>query len=148
MAIEKCLKIKKTIRICILLMLLLRDLAKKSYWGGRLSTVDLLVTTNLDQRVFILKISFSFFTKQAVLMKGGCKAPWEEAWSRIHNTGRNKLACLSLTSLPILVLLNTLAYSTHLKVTKKEVLWIQPLTLYSKLIHTFKKHSLYRKSPF
>jgi hypothetical protein len=37
----------------------------KSYRGGRLNTVDLLVLTSLDQLGFILKILFSFFTKQA-----------------------------------------------------------------------------------
>ncbi len=41
----------------------------KSYWGGRLSTVDLLVLTSLDQLIFIYKISFSFFIKQATLMR-------------------------------------------------------------------------------
>ncbi len=41
----------------------------KSYWGGRLSTDDLLVLTSLDQLVFILKILFSFFTKQATCMR-------------------------------------------------------------------------------
>jgi hypothetical protein len=40
----------------------------KSYCGMRLSTVDLLVLTRLDQLVFKLKILFSFFTKQAALM--------------------------------------------------------------------------------
>jgi hypothetical protein len=35
---------------------------------GRLSTVDLLVLTSLDKLVFELKI-FSFFTKQATLMR-------------------------------------------------------------------------------
>jgi len=41
----------------------------KSYWGGRLSAVDLLVLTSLDQLIFILKILFSFLTKQATLMR-------------------------------------------------------------------------------
>ncbi len=41
----------------------------RSYWVGRLSTVDLLVLTYLDQLVFILKTSFSFFTKQASLRR-------------------------------------------------------------------------------
>jgi len=41
----------------------------KSYWGGRLSTVDLLVLSSLDQLSFILKILFSSFTKQATLMR-------------------------------------------------------------------------------
>jgi hypothetical protein len=36
----------------------------KSYWWGRLSTVDL---TSLDQLVFILKILFSFFYKTSYL---------------------------------------------------------------------------------
>ncbi len=41
----------------------------KSYIGGRLSTIDLLVLTSLDQLGFILKILFSFLTKQATLMR-------------------------------------------------------------------------------
>jgi len=41
----------------------------KSYWRERLSTVDLLVLTSLDLLVFKLKIIFSFFTKQATLMR-------------------------------------------------------------------------------
>ncbi len=36
---------------------------------GRLGTVELLVLTNLDQLVFKLKIVFSYFTKQATLMR-------------------------------------------------------------------------------
>ena len=36
----------------------------KSYWGGKLSTVDLLVLTSLDQLIFKLKILFSFHTKK------------------------------------------------------------------------------------
>jgi hypothetical protein len=41
----------------------------KSYWGERLSTLYLLVLTSLYQLVLILKILFSFFTKQATLMR-------------------------------------------------------------------------------
>jgi hypothetical protein len=36
---------------------------------GRISTVDLLVLTSLDQVLFILKLYFSFFTKQPILMR-------------------------------------------------------------------------------
>jgi len=43
--------------------------AGKSYWRGRLSTVDLLVLTSLDQLLFILKILLNSFTKQAILMR-------------------------------------------------------------------------------
>ncbi len=43
--------------------------AEKSYWRGRLSTLDLLVLTSLDQIVYILEILFSFFIKQATLMR-------------------------------------------------------------------------------
>jgi len=43
--------------------------AGKSYRGGRLSTVDLLVLTRLDQLIFILKILFTSVTKQATLMR-------------------------------------------------------------------------------
>ncbi len=41
----------------------------KSHWGGRLSTVDLLVLTILDQLIFKLKVFFSFLTKQATLRR-------------------------------------------------------------------------------
>jgi hypothetical protein len=41
----------------------------KSNWRGRFSTVDLLVLTSLDQSLFILKILFTFFTKQATLIR-------------------------------------------------------------------------------
>jgi hypothetical protein len=40
----------------------------KSYWRGRLGTVDLLVLTRLDE-LFILKILFTVFTKQPTLMR-------------------------------------------------------------------------------
>jgi hypothetical protein len=47
-----------------------REKPVKSYWGGRLSTFDLLVLTSLDQLIFKLKILFFlFFTKQATLMR-------------------------------------------------------------------------------
>jgi hypothetical protein len=36
---------------------------------GRISTVDLLVLTSLDQLVFIMKILFTFVTKQVVFMR-------------------------------------------------------------------------------
>ncbi len=39
------------------------------YKRGRLSTVDLLVLTCLYHRLFILKILFTFLTKQAFLMR-------------------------------------------------------------------------------
>ncbi len=43
--------------------------ARRSYWRGRLSTVDLLVLTSLDQLLFTLKILFTFLTKQATIMR-------------------------------------------------------------------------------
>jgi hypothetical protein len=43
--------------------------AGKSYRRGRLSTVDLPVPTSLDQLLLILKILFTYFTKQATLMR-------------------------------------------------------------------------------
>ncbi len=43
--------------------------AGKSYWRGRLSTVDLIVLTSLDQLLFKLKILWTFFTKQANIMR-------------------------------------------------------------------------------
>ncbi len=39
----------------------------KPYWKVRLSTIDLLVETTLDQLIFIFIISITFFTKQANL---------------------------------------------------------------------------------
>jgi hypothetical protein len=41
----------------------------KSYWTGRLSTVDLLVLTSLEQLLFKSKILFTFLTKQATVMR-------------------------------------------------------------------------------
>ncbi len=41
--------------------------AGKSYWRGRLSTVDLLVPTSLDQLLFISKILFTFFLKKKTI---------------------------------------------------------------------------------
>jgi hypothetical protein len=43
--------------------------AGKSYCRGRLSTVDLLVLTNVDQQSFVLKMSFTFFYKTSYLNK-------------------------------------------------------------------------------
>ncbi len=40
----------------------------KSYWRGRLSTIDLLVLSGLDQLLFMLKILFTFFPKLLTLM--------------------------------------------------------------------------------
>jgi hypothetical protein len=42
---------------------------RESLLKGRLSAVELLVLTSLDQLLFILKILFTFFTKQATLMR-------------------------------------------------------------------------------
>jgi hypothetical protein len=41
----------------------------KSYWRGRLSTVDLLLLTSLAQLLFVLKILFTFFKKQGTLKR-------------------------------------------------------------------------------
>ncbi len=43
--------------------------SEKSYSRERLSTVDLLVLTSLNQLLFKSKIFFKFLTKQAVVMK-------------------------------------------------------------------------------
>ncbi len=43
------------------------DQARKPHWGERLSTFDLLALTGLDRLLFMMKISFTFFTKQATL---------------------------------------------------------------------------------
>ncbi len=43
--------------------------AGKSHWRGGLSTVDLLVLTSLHQLLLILKILFTFFTRQRNLMR-------------------------------------------------------------------------------
>ncbi len=41
----------------------------KPYWRRRISIVDLLVLTSLNQLLFVLKIWNTFFTKQATLMR-------------------------------------------------------------------------------
>ncbi len=38
--------------------------------GERLSTLDLLVQTSFDQVILMLKMLFTFFTKQAILIRG------------------------------------------------------------------------------
>ncbi len=43
--------------------------AGKSYYRGRLSTVDLLVITSLDELLLDLTILLTFFTKKATLMR-------------------------------------------------------------------------------
>jgi hypothetical protein len=52
-------------------MLLLAIIADtgKSYWRGRLSTVDLLVLSSLDQLLLKLKLLYAYLTKQATLMR-------------------------------------------------------------------------------
>ena len=45
------------------------DRAGNPYRRGSLGTVDLLVLTQLDQLIFILKILFTSFTKQETLMR-------------------------------------------------------------------------------
>ncbi len=42
---------------------------RNPYGRGRLGTVDLLVQTSIDPLLLILKILFTFFTKQATLMR-------------------------------------------------------------------------------
>ncbi len=39
------------------------------YGRERISTVDLLILTSLDELIFILKMFVTFFTKQAALMR-------------------------------------------------------------------------------
>ncbi len=39
------------------------------YWKGRLSTIDLLVLTSFDQLLVLLKILFTYLTKQLTLMR-------------------------------------------------------------------------------
>ena len=41
----------------------------KPYWRGRLSTVDLLILTSLDQLIFILKVFIGILKKQVTLMR-------------------------------------------------------------------------------
>ncbi len=43
--------------------------ARNPRWRGRLSTVDLLVLTSLDQLLLMMQTLFTFFTKQATLMR-------------------------------------------------------------------------------
>jgi hypothetical protein len=43
--------------------------AGNPYCRGSLSTVDILVQTSLEQVLFVLKILFTFVTKQATLMR-------------------------------------------------------------------------------
>ncbi len=47
----------------------IKALSRKSHWRGRLSTVELLVLTNLDHLLFMLKKLFTFFYKTSSLIK-------------------------------------------------------------------------------
>jgi hypothetical protein len=47
----------------------LNEKPRNPYWRGRLSKVDLLVPTGLDQFISKLKIKFTFISKQATLMR-------------------------------------------------------------------------------
>jgi len=71
---SRCLCNKTSLSLCTfkLVFILNKQRIKmpgKSYWGGRLSTVELLVLTCLDKLLFILKISFTFSSKLATLMR-------------------------------------------------------------------------------
>ncbi len=55
------------LRICVFVSTSV--LSGNPYWWGRLSTVDLLVLSCLDQLIFSLKIVLTFVTKQASLMR-------------------------------------------------------------------------------
>ncbi len=52
----------------------------------RLSTVDLLVLTSLDQLLFILKILLTFFTKQATFMRRSTvlRLPPQLVWNNAY----------------------------------------------------------------
>ncbi len=76
---------------------------------GRLSTVDLLVLTTLDQLLFILKKLFKFFTKQAILMRRSTvlslppsvSIPWSIRPLSLTGTeklGEERVICLSSNS--------------------------------------------------
>jgi hypothetical protein len=49
--------------------ILLSTSTREALLRGRISTVDLLVLTSLDHVLFKLKLHFSFFTKQPILMR-------------------------------------------------------------------------------
>jgi hypothetical protein len=72
--------------------------AGKSYWRGRLSTVDLLVLTSLDHLLFKSKMLFTFFTKQANLMRRSTVSSLPPQLV-FPSTGRR---CLSVTVILIL----------------------------------------------
>jgi hypothetical protein len=54
-------------QLCLCMNLQTR--AGKSYWRGRLSTIDPHLLTSLDQLLFMLKILIYLFTKQPALMR-------------------------------------------------------------------------------
>jgi hypothetical protein len=46
-----------------------KDSPRESHWREELSTIDLLVLTNLDQLLLMMQTWLSFFTKQVTLMR-------------------------------------------------------------------------------
>ncbi len=62
--------------ICLEFLSFLSVGPRNPYWSGRISRVDLLVLTNLDQLIFILNILFTFFHKTSYLNeKSKCTEP-------------------------------------------------------------------------
>jgi hypothetical protein len=56
-------------RQCVCVCVLVWHVPGKPYRRGKLSTVDLLVLPSLDQLLLIVQTLFTFFTKQATLMR-------------------------------------------------------------------------------
>ncbi len=67
------------------------------YWRGRLSTVDLLVLTSLDQLLLIQQKILCFFTKQATLMYWAFPFSW---CSLVWVTLSSLVQCLSIRPEP------------------------------------------------
>jgi hypothetical protein len=63
-------KLKQSIFALRYLWLMESVQARKPYRKGRLSTVELLVLSSLDQLLFIMKALLTFLTKQSMSMRG------------------------------------------------------------------------------
>ncbi len=61
----------------------------KSYWRGRLSTVDLLVLISLDQLLFIIKMLIAFLRymleeANSTDPSRSVSIPWSDGWGRVY----------------------------------------------------------------
>jgi len=70
-----------------ILWLIRYEMPGKSYWRARLSTVDLLVLTSINQLLFTMKILFTFYKTSYLNKEANCSEPFPSVsipWKCLH----------------------------------------------------------------